>query len=428
MVENVALDEKTIHDPVHGSMRLSGLVLDLVDTPEVQRLRGIRQLGLANLAFPGANHSRFEHALGAAYLVGQAGEELKLRGNERNLLLAAAALHDVGHAPYSHTLEYLMTEYVGRDHMELTGDILRGKLSVCPPDELKRLRELRVPSVVEVLERHGVNPKEVGLLLLGKHRKPYLGQLIHGDIDVDQMDYLLRDAHFTGVALGMIDIDRLMRTLCVHRERLAILSKGIEAVEGLLTARALMYTSVYFHHTVRVAELMLANAVDFAIKREGHITKDNFYLMTDAGLVERLWAMGGYPREIVLRLRYRQLFKSAHVQERRDLTRAEKRGYLKRYGRWRRVRELQDEIADEAGVPRGQVILDVPIVDIIISEPRLDKVEVPVLAEGKLEKLSKLSPIASAVRKRQAPRYLLRVVTEPRHVVRVRRASKKIFG
>ena len=427
MVESVAL-EKTIHDPVHGSMRLSGLVLDLVDTPEVQRLRGIRQLGLANLAFPGANHSRFEHALGVAYLLKRMNEELKLRGPELNLLLAAATLHDVGHAPYSHTLEYLTKEYVGKDHMELTGDILQGKLSVCPPGELERLQELRVPSVVEVLERHGINPKEVARLLLGKHRKLYLGQLIYSDIDVDQMDYLLRDAHFTGVALGMIDIDRLMDTLCVHRGRLAILSKGIEAVEGLLTARALMYTSVYFHHTVRVAEMMLVNAVDFAISRVGPITKNNFYSMADAELMEHLYSMEGYPKNIALRLRYRQLFKSAYIEKRRDLTRAEKRGYLRRYSRWRSTRKLQDEIADDAGVPHGQVILDVPIVDIIISEPRLAKVEIPVLAEGKLEKLSKLSPIASAIEKRQAPRYLLRVVTEPRHVGRVRRAAKRVLG
>jgi hypothetical protein len=424
----MTLEEKTIHDPVHGSMRLSGIVLDLVDTPEVQRLRGIKQLGLANLAFPGANHSRFEHSLGVAYLAERASEGLKLPKGELNLLLAAAMLHDAGHAPYSHTLEYLMTEYVGKEHMEITGDIVRGKLSVCSGEELKRLRELGVPNVPEVLERRGISPKEVALLLLGRHRKPYLGRLMHSDIDVDQMDYLLRDAHFTGVALGMVDIDRLMRTLVVHRNRLAILSKGIEAIEGLLTARALMYTSVYFHHTVRAAELMLANAVEFAINREGPVTRGNFYLMTDAGLMEGLHAAGGYPRDIVLRLRYRQLFKTAWVEKRHELTRAEVRDYLRRYGRWRRMQELQDEIADEAGVQRGEVILDAPIVDLLLSEPRLEQVEMPVLVEGRLERLSKLSPIPLALKKRQVPRYLLRVLTEPKHIARVRRAAKKVLG
>lgn len=420
--------EKTIHDPVHGSMRLSGLVLDLIDTPEIQRLRGIRQLGLAYLAFPGANHSRFEHALGAAHLVSRMSAELKLDKGERDLLLAAATLHDVGHAPYSHTLEYLMTEYLKRDHMELTGDILRGKINVCSKEELGKLRDLKVPSAVDVLERRGVNPREVAQLLVGKHRRRYLGQLIHWDIDVDQMDYLLRDSHFTGVALGMIDIDRLMRTLTLHRGHMAVLEKGIEAVEGFLTARALMYTSVYFHHTVRAAEIMLANAVDHALRCGGPITKSNFYLMKDSELIDGLGAAGGYPADIVVRLMYRQLFKPAYREERRELSRAEKRGYLRQYGRWRRVRELQDEIADEAGVERGYVVLDVPIVDIIISEPRLEKVEVPVLAEGKVERLSKVSPIALALKRRHAPRYFLRVLGEPKHVARVRRAAKKVLG
>ncbi len=421
-------DEKIIHDPVHGSMCLSGLVLDLVDAPEVQRLRSIRQLGLANMAFPGANHTRFEHALGVAHLVERLGSELKLSKGELNSLLAAAVLHDIGHAPYSHTLEYLMAEYLKKDHMELTCEIIMGETSICGPEELERLRKLGVPSVVDVLAKYGISSREVACLLLGKHRKPYLGHIIHGEIDVDQIDFLLRDAHFTGVALGMVDVDRLLRTLIVHRNRLAIASKGVEAVEGLLTARALMYTSVYYHHTVRIAELMLANAVEFAIKRGGgRINRDNFYLLTDSELLERLGEIRGYPREIVTRLRYRQLFKTAYVEERRELSQAEKKRILKTYSGWSRVHELQSKIADNAGVPRGYVILDVPIVDILISEPRLEKVEVPVLVENKLVGLSELSPIASALKKRQAPRYQLRVVAAAEYVGEVKKAAKKIL-
>lgn len=422
------IEEKIIHDPVHGSMRLSGIVLELVDTPEVQRLRGIRQLGLANLVFPGANHTRFEHALGVAHLVERLGYELELSEEKLDLLLAAAMLHDVGHPPYSHTLEYLMKEYLGKDHMELMGDILQGKTSICGPSEIAELKRMKVPMAADVLSRRGIGANELARLLLGKHRVPYLGQIIHGDIDVDQMDYLLRDAHSTGVALGMIDVDRLMRTLVVHKNRLAIASKGIEAVEGLLTARALMFTSVYFHHTVRIAEMMLANAVEFAIEYGGTVTKDNFYRLTDADLAERLYAMSGYPHEIMMRLRYRRLFKTAYVEERREITPIERKHLLETYGEWHHIRDLQNEIADEAGVPRGYVILDVPIVDILLSEPRLEKVEVPVLADGKLIELSKLSTIAEALKKRHAPRYQLRVVSAREQVGKVRRAAKKVLG
>ncbi|MBS3815920.1 MAG: HD domain-containing protein, partial [Hadesarchaea archaeon] len=139
------MKEKTIHDPVHGSMRLSGLVLDLVDTPEVQRLRRIKQLGLANLVFPGANHTRFEHVLGTAFLAERLGKELELPQDEIDLLVAAAVLHDVGHAPYSHTLEYLMTDYLEKGHMELTGEVLRGDASTCTSSEIDVLTDLGAP-------------------------------------------------------------------------------------------------------------------------------------------------------------------------------------------------------------------------------------------------------------------------------------------
>lgn len=413
---------------MHGSLRLSGLVLELVDAPEVQRLRGIRQLGLADLVFPGANHSRFEHVLGVSHLVERLGYELELPGEEFNPLLAAAVLHDIGHPAYSHTLEYLMKDYLGKDHMELAGSVLLEKAGTYEREELMKIRKLKVPSVVDVLSKHDISPAEVAGLVLGKHRKPYLGQIIHSDIDVDQMDYLMRDAHSTGVALGKIDIDRLMGTLILHKNRLAIESKGVTAVEGFLTARALMFTSVYFHHAVRTTELMLANAVESALKKGGPINKDNFYRLTDAELMERLRSIPGYPREIAMRLRYRRLFKTAYVEERKELTRQEKRRLLKKYGGWRQIRRLQDEIAKKAGLPPGRVILDVPIVDVLISEPRLEKVEIPALVEGKLVRLSKFSPIAEALKKRQAPRYLLRVITAAENVKKVERAASKILG
>jgi len=189
-----------------------------------------------------------------------------------------------------------------------------------------------------------------------------------------------------------------------------------------------MFTSVYFHHAVRIAELMLANAVDFAIKQGGPINKNNFYRLTDSELMERLRSIPGYPREIAVRLRYRSLFKTAYVEERRELTRQGKRRLLKKYGEWRQIRMLQDEIAKKAGLPPGRVILDVPIVDVLISEPRLEKVEIPALADGKLVRLSKLSPIAEALKKRQAPRYLLRVITAAENVQKVERAASKVLG
>lgn len=418
-------EKKTIHDPVHGSMVLSGIVLDLIDTAEVQRLRGIRQLGLANIAFPGANHSRFEHAIGVSHLAWKVSNKLGLDKKDANLLQSAALLHDIGHAPYSHTLEHLMVDFLKKDHMEITGDIIQGKLNVY--SELEKNQNLKIPRVYRVLKKRGVPADEVSQILVGRHRRKYLGELLHSEVDVDQMDYLLRDSHFTGVALGMIDVDRLMRTLVVHKGSLHILGKGVEAVEGLLTARGLMYSSVYYHHTVRVAEIMLENAVDRALETGGSEEAQKLFFMNDSQLIENLSSIGGYPAELVLRLKYRQLFKPAYVEAKRDLSKAQKRKYLRSFGKWSDIRKTQDAIAEAAGLERGRVLLDVPIVDILISEPRLEKVEMPVLANGTVRKLSDVSPIALALKRRQAPRYLLRVLTDPKNTARVKRAAEKIL-
>lgn len=428
MISRVEMaEEKVIHDPIHGSIRISGLVLELLDTPEVQRLRGIKQLGLANLVFPGANHARFEHVLGAAHLVEKLGNSLGVEEDELNLLRAAAVLHDIGHPAFSHTLESLMEDYLGKNHMEMAKDLLEGQEGLSE-EERAEVKRLRIPSAPEVLSKHGVNASEVAKLVLGEHKKPYLGQIIHGDIDVDQMDYLLRDGHFTGVALGMVDVDRLMRTFIIRGGNLAVESKGIEAVEGFLTARALMFTSVYFHHTVRIAELMLANAVEFALREGKTLTQRNFHRLTDAELLHGLWAAGGYPRTIVARLRYRRLFKTAYVEGRRELSRAQRRELIKKYGSWSKIKSIQAQLASEAGVQEGEVILDVPVVEVLLSEPRLEKVEVRALAGNKLVRLSKLSAIAGALKKRQAPRYLLRVIAPPEHVERVRKHAKQVLG
>jgi HD superfamily phosphohydrolase len=172
--------------------------------------------------------------------------------------------------------------------------------------------------------------------------------------------------------------------------------------------------------------MMLANAVDRAL-RDGALDPKTFFLMNDSQLMESLEQAGGYPAAIVQRLKYRRLFKPVLVEPRKELTKEEKKEYLQRFGRWSKLQELQEEIASAAGVESGMVILDVPVVDIIISEPRLEKVEMPVIADGKLVNLSKVSPLALALKRRQAPRYFLRVLAEEKSVRRVKRVAEKIL-
>jgi HD superfamily phosphohydrolase len=403
--------EKVIHDPVHGSIQLDTLALRLLETPEVQRLRGIKQMGLASLVFPGANHTRFEHALGVMHLSKLVASDLGIEDSAT--LQSAALLHDIGHPPFSHTLEFQMVDRLGKNHEEVASSLISGETRIEPG----------ALSCGEVLRGAGVDPEEVCELIAGSHRKKYLAQLLHGEMDVDQMDYLLRDSHFTGVALGMIDLPRLLRVMRVKRGRLVVEERGLEAVEGFLTARDLMYSSVYFHRTVRIAELMLANATEVLVQKG-----ENPYLLTEWKLFSKLEAAGGYAAEVVKRICNRRLFKPVYLVERREPSAKLMRKMRKTLGSWSKILNTQRELCDRAAVPEGKVLVDVPAVELQISEPRMRGEGLMVLRGEKLLPLSRLSPIASALLKRFAPRYLVQVATDPEFSKKVEKAACEVLG
>ena len=403
------MDGKIIHDPVHGSMKIPEEIMRLVETPEFQRLRGIKQLGLANLVYPGANHTRFEHSLGTWYLARRLSQELGLPGDEAMLIQLAALLHDVGHGPFSHTLERIYRERLEfHDHMDVSRGIVEGKIEICESSN----------EIPEILEELGFRPKEIGDLIAGVYKRKYLRMIIHGDIDVDQLDYLSRDAHYTGVAHGIIDLERLLTVMKVIGDELVIDEKGIEAVEGMLVARSLMYSRVYFHRTVKIAEGMLIRAVEHALD-EGDL--EEFWKMTDDRLLVELEDLGGYPGDIVRRIRQRKLFKAAVVISPEDLTPEEKRALTSLYRSSKKRREKELELADKIGARDGEVILELSIPELILSEPRLKQVEVNVvLKDGTIEPIAKVTPLASAIKRRQTPRWVLIIATPKELVEKVR--------
>ncbi|MCQ2084673.1 MAG: HD domain-containing protein, partial [archaeon] len=215
----MAYGEKTVHDPVHGGIKVDGFFLDLLNRHEMQRLRGVKQLGAANLVFPGANHTRFEHCLGAYHLAGKMADSISLSKEDSLAVRTAGLLHDICHAPYSHTLESIMEEVTGQDHMELARNLVFGKIKTCR-DRDKDLFDGE-ETMAEIIEANGVDPnivcdliafpettvRESKTLSLLDDRgyfasKDYIHQIIHGPVDCDQMDYLMRDAHYTGVVMG----------------------------------------------------------------------------------------------------------------------------------------------------------------------------------------------------------------------------------
>lgn len=239
---------KRIYDEVHGYINFSDLEMKLIDNPYMQRLKYIKQLSAAFHVYPGATHTRFSHSIGTMHIMSVMTENLRKQGflekDEAQLLRLAALLHDIGHYPYSHAIEDVYQQlYPGKtlSHEELGEQVIT-----------------RVPEVRETIEEAGYNPEEVAKVVLKKHKNKLYNQLMGSDIDVDKIDYLLRDSKHTGVAYGNIDVQRITQTVTVDDEgNLAVLSKGLEAVENLYVGRLHMYRSVYLHKTVVSLEIIL---------------------------------------------------------------------------------------------------------------------------------------------------------------------------
>jgi len=259
----------------------------------------------------------------------------------------------------------------------------------------------------------------------GSRREPsrYLAQIIHSPMDADQIDYLMRDAHYTGATHGTIDFSRLLQTLRTHRGELALDRKGLPALEGMLVARGLMYSSVYFHKTVRIAEEMLARAVERSDAPIADIQK-----MVDHELLNWLMHQGPLQRDIALRLKYRKLYKRVLASDPDDLTDAT-RAVLASFKDPDERRRVEDSIARRAGVKPGQVIVDVPLPELLLSEPRIAKTEVPILDEGEVKPFSKVSPLGRALQVRQVVDWVVMVAAPPEAVDAVRKASMSaLFG
>ena len=236
---------KIFNDPVHGFITIPHeLIFDIIEHPYFQRLRRIKQLGLSDYVYPGAIHTRFHHALGAFYLMRKALSMLKIKGHkitdEEELAASIAILlHDIGHGPFSHTLENSLLskvhhEDISKIYMRRLNDHFKGKLSLA----------------IEIFE--------------GTYKKKFLHQLVSSQLDVDRLDYLTRDSFFSGVSEGAISYERIIEMMTVRDGNLLIEQKGIYSIENFIVARRLMYWQVYLHKTVLCVEQMVVKAIERA--------------------------------------------------------------------------------------------------------------------------------------------------------------------
>ncbi len=262
------LPHKIINDPVFGFIKIPrGLILDIVNHPLVQRLSRIKQLGLTSMVYPAAQHTRFQHSIGAFHLMQQALDTLSQKGTfifdiEREAVLSAILMHDIGHAPFSHVLESALIKGISHEEISLI--------------------------LMERINHDFLGGLNLALKIFkGEYPKKFLHQLISSQLDMDRLDYLVRDCFFTGVAEGNIGCNRIIKMLDVLDDRLVVNSKGLYTIENYLMSRYLMYWQVYLHKTTIAAEKVLLNALlraKFLVKNKKQVFSSpalNYFLSND---------------------------------------------------------------------------------------------------------------------------------------------------
>tara|TARA_B100002019_G_C21272907_1_gene603444 strand:+ start:3165 stop:4226 length:1062 start_codon:yes stop_codon:yes gene_type:complete len=333
-------------------------------------LRWIKQLGSANLVYPGANHTRLEHSIGVSHLAKQMALQSDVPGDELHLVSIAGLLHDLGHSPYSHLADELP---FGKDHVDITQDIIKES------------------QISDIFNDEGIDSREICNLIKGEHR---YGSLISGDIDADRLDYLIRDSHYTGVKTG-VDTGRLVTKMSITNGELVIGESGLPVVETFLTSRSVMFPTVYFHPFSRGAELMLARATKAAIL-SGYFSYESFVSYTDHKFLSELDSAGGISKSLVNDFENRKITKRV-VSITKDET--ENKGINKSD-----IEDLEISISSKLGIDPSKVFMDLPPLKVVPD------MKVKILKEdGSLDYASNMSTITKSLYEAQFDHWRCRI-------------------
>ena len=408
-----------IKDPVHGYVYITEDEKEIIDSYPMQRLRRLRQLAGSEYVYPGANHTRFEHCVGVMYLAGKVVENPNISrivsDEEVDVVRVAALLHDVGHGPFSHVFEQLLIRDLDKTHEDITSWIIEKS------------------EISDKIVRMGYKPEDVGKLAVGKlHKsgKAFLDQIISSAVDVDKQDFIVRDTYHTGAEYGFIDVFRLIHALDVLGEDLAVELGALSALEAFMIARIESFKSIYFHRVGRAAQIMLATAMEKANEELGLTafkTPEEYLAMDDYTVWSALKNCEKSKR-IIGNLERRKLLKCAY-----ERTFYEKDTMISNiFGREAYRRQMQSEIAGEAGVEAEAVVIDVPTVPSVPYHHAvlMESMEIPVFSrtqagERTLQRLSEISKIFETLK---GFINILRVYTDEADREKVEKATAKILG
>ena len=408
-----------IKDPVHGYVYVTENEKSIIDSYPMQRLRRLRQLAGSEYVYPGANHTRFEHCLGVMFLAGKVVENANLSSmvsdEEADMVRVSGLLHDVGHGPFSHVFEQLLIRDLEKTHEDITSWIIdKSEIS----DKLCKM---------------GYKPEDVAKLAVGKLQKPgkaFWDQIISSAVDVDKQDFIVRDTYHTGAEYGFIDVFRLIHALDVLGENLAVELGALSALEAFMIARIESFKSIYFHRVGRAAQIMLATAMEKANAELGLTafkTPDEYLAMDDW----TVWAAlkrCEKSKEIIGDLERRRMLKCAY-----ERTFYEKDAMFSNiFGREAYRRQMQNEIAEEAGVDAEAVTIDVPTVPSVPYHHAvlMESMEIPVFSRSQAagKRIQRLSDISKIFETLKGFINILRVYTDEANREKVEKATAKILG
>jgi len=382
-----------IKDAVHGNISITDPELELLDTKDMQRLRGIKQVAVAYLVYPGANHTRFEHSLGTMHLTSKICENLSLGSEETASLRVAALLHDIGHTAFSHETEEIIIKHTRKNHEE------RGA------------EKIKKGEVKEILEKNDYPIGRLQEIFKGNGE----GGIINFGLGSDRMDYLLRDSHYTGVAYGVIDSDRLIHTIKLRGGKAVIDWSGLEAAESLLIARFLMFSSVYYHHAVRIASAMLKRAIEIGLE-EKIITLKNLLEYTDEEVAFVLKNCKAC-KELMERIEERRLFKRACEVGWAELNDEGKDVFSNS----KEIKRLEEEVARKSRA--RSVIIDVPS-----TLDKFQSSDVSIIKNGNSFLLEDVSDIVKSIRTAEERRRKIIIACPKENLNKVSEACRKLIS
>lgn len=408
-----------IKDPIYGYVPVTETEKEIIDSYPVQRLHRLRQLAGAEFVYPGANHTRFEHSIGVMYLAGRLSENPNLSQHlsedEIQTIRIAALLHDVGHGPFSHVFEHLLTKFLNKTHEDITTWIIQ-------KSELS-----------DIIKRLGYDPNAIGKLAVGELHKPgkaFIDQIIQSAVDADKLDFVVRDTYHTGAEYGYVDVFRLIHMLDILDENLAVDLGALSALESFMLARLESFKSIYFHRVGRAAQIMIATAMEEAKDELGLVdfkSPDEYLAFNDY----TVWTMlkkSKKSRKIMEDLERRRLLKCAY-----DRTFHVKEKTMTSIFSVEEIRnEMRNKIASEAGIETQAVVIDVPTVPSVPYHHSvlLEPMEVPVFQKTREGKKvpQRLSDISGVFEVLKGFINILRVYTEEQHLEKVASAATKLLG